>query len=38
MERSETIISQPPISHTDEPKDVFFEAVLASRILLILVH
>jgi len=38
MERSQNTISQPQVSHATEPRDAFVEAVLASRILLILIR
>jgi len=37
MER-QTTISQPQVSNATEPRDAFVEAVLASRILLILIR
>jgi len=38
MERSQTTISQPQVSQATDPRDAFVEAVLASRILLILIR
>jgi len=38
MERRQTPTSQPQVSHATEPRDAFVEAVLASRILLILIR
>jgi len=38
MERSQKSTSQPQVSHATEPRDAFIEAVLASRILLILIR
>jgi len=38
MEGRQTTISPPQVSNATEPRDAFVEAVLASRILLILIR